>query len=291
MNLAAIDIGGSSIKFATWEDGRLQKVHALPTPDNLADFYQLLDGEVAKIKAESQVSGVAISSPGAVNKRSGVIEGASALPYIHNFPIVPKLEELFGLPVSIENDANCAALAELAAGAGKNNSSLAFLVIGTGVGGAIIFNRQIWHGAHLYGGEFGYQTTAQAGMTLSQAASPVQMAERYSRESGHEASGKEVYDLAKKGDQLALKEKNRSIKALAEAIYNLQHGFDPEKIIIGGAISNNPDLLTLLNEEISRIRQEVGIATVKPELAVCEYRGEANLRGCVYDFEQEHGEK
>lgn len=291
MNLAAIDIGGSSIKFATWEDGCLQKVHALPTPDNLEDFYSLLGGEVAKIKAESAVTGVAISSPGAVNKQSGVIEGASALPYIHNFPIVPKLEEIFGLPVSIENDANCAALAELADGAGKNNSSLAFMVIGTGVGGALIFNRQIWHGAHLYGGEFGYQTTAEAGMTLSQAASPVQMAERYSQASGHQASGKEVYDLAKAGDPLALKERSRSIGALAAAIFNLQHGFDPEKIIIGGAISNNPDLLGLLNEEIERIRQEVGIATVKPDLAVCEYRGEANLRGCVYDFEQEHGEE
>ena len=291
MALAAIDIGGTTIKFALWQKRELTDKHAVDTPDNLEDFYQALKAEVDKFKEKNNVTGVAISSPGAVNKKTGVIEGASALPYIHNFPIVPELEKLFGLPVSIENDANCAALAELAEGAGQGHDSLAFMVIGTGVGGALIVNRQIWHGAHLYGGEFGYQTTGDAGLTLSEAASPVQMVARYNEATGKKCSGKEVYDLAKAGDPVALKERTRSIKALANAIYNLQHGFDPEKVIIGGAISNNPDLLPLLNDEIAKIRKEVKIATVKPELAVCQYRGEANLRGCVVDFEQEHGEE
>ncbi|MBT8951554.1 N-acetylmannosamine kinase, partial [Lactobacillus delbrueckii subsp. bulgaricus] len=86
----------------------------------------LLTTQVAQMKRDYQIAGVGISSPGAVNKATGIIEGASALPYIHNFRIQPELQRRFELPVSMENDANCAALAELADGAGKQVASLCF---------------------------------------------------------------------------------------------------------------------------------------------------------------------
>lgn len=129
MNLIAIDIGGTTIKIATWINQKLKMAFTIDTPDNLDTFYEELTDAVNEIKANHNIDGVAISSPGAVNKATGVIEGASALPYIHNFKIVPELEKRFGLPVSIENDANCAALAEIADGAAKGCSSMAFLVI------------------------------------------------------------------------------------------------------------------------------------------------------------------
>ena len=68
-----------------------------------------------------------------------MIEGASALPYIHDFEIHAELEKRFGLPVSIENDANCAALAEVKFGAAKGLSDVLLLVLGTGVGGSVGF--------------------------------------------------------------------------------------------------------------------------------------------------------
>lgn len=129
MNLIAIDIGGTTIKIATWINQKLKMVFTIDTPDNLDTFYEELTDAVNEIKAKNKIDGVAISSPGAVNKKTGVIEGASALPYIHNFKIVPELEKKFGLPVSIENDANCAALAELVDGSAKGCSSMAFLVL------------------------------------------------------------------------------------------------------------------------------------------------------------------
>ena len=93
---------------------------------------------VEQAKKEHIIQGVAISSPGAVNKNTGVIEGASALPYIHGFNIQSELETLFALPVSIENDANCAALAEVAFGAAKGCTTALLLVLGTGVGLSLI---------------------------------------------------------------------------------------------------------------------------------------------------------
>lgn len=284
MNLAAIDIGGTTIKIATWKDNQLQDKHAIDTPKDLNGFYKALTEEVNKIKKDTKIEGVAISSPGAVNKKTGIIGGSSAIPYIHNFKIVDKLEKRFGLPVSIENDANSAALGELAEGSGKGCDSMAFFVIGTGIGGALIINQKVWHGAHLFGGEFGYMI--MGAHTLSELASPVAMANRYNERTGKHLDGKTIFELADKDDSVVSDERQTLIHALAVAIYNIQHSFDPEKIVLGGGISNNPELIPLLNKEIDRLRDGLDLVTLKPDIVLCKLKSDANLRGAVADFEQ-----
>lgn len=284
-DLGLIDIGGTSIKMAVMQNQKLKKLPSIPTPKTLEKFYSVLNENVAKMKLEYQIKGVGISSPGAVNKKIGVIEGASAIPYIHNFKIQQALSDKFGLPVSMENDANCAALAELDSGAGKNVSSLLFLIIGTGVGGSVIVNHKIWHGAHLFGGEFGY-TLVDDKNILSNLATSVGVAKRYNKTSQPKTnySGKEVFDLADQGDIRAQKEVQTMYSSLAKGIYNLQYSFDPELIVLGGAVSNNPHLIPEVDKEIEKIRQIVKIASIKPKIVPCEYTDEANLRGAYVDF-------
>ena len=284
MNLAAIDIGGTTIKIATWKDNQLQDKHAIDTPKDLDGFYEALTEEVNKIKKDTKIEGVAISSPGAVNKKTGIIGGSSAIPYIHNFKIVDELEKRFGLPVSVENDANSAALGELAEGSGKGCDSMAFFVIGTGIGGALIINQKVWHGAHLFSGEFGYMI--MGAHTLSELASPVAMANRYNERTGKHLDGKTIFELADKDDPVASDERQTLIHDLAVAIYNIQHSFDPEKIVLGGGISNNPELIPLLNKEIDRLRDDLDLVTLKPDIVLCKLKSDANLRGAVADFEQ-----
>lgn len=284
MNLAAIDIGGTTIKIATWKDNQLQDKHAIDTPKDLDGFYEALTEEVNKIKKDTKIEGVAISSPGAVNKKTGIIGGSSAIPYIHNFKIVDELEKRFGLPVSVENDANSAALGELAEGSGKGCDSMAFFVIGTGIGGALIINQKVWHGAHLFSGEFGYMI--MGAHTLSELASPVAMANRYNERTGKHLDGKTIFELADKDDPVASDERQTLIHALAVAIYNIQHSFDSEKIVLGGGISNNPELIPLLNKEIDRLRDDLDLVTLKPDIVLCKLKSDANLRGAVADFEQ-----
>ncbi|KRM91986.1 ROK family protein [Liquorilactobacillus cacaonum] len=288
--LAVVDIGGTTIKFATWDESRLLDIHRIQTPSDLTSFYDLLATEIEKIKEKIDIVGVAISSPGAVNKVSGVIEGASAIPYIHNFDMQSKLKKIFDLPVTLENDANCAALAELAVGAGEKNQSLAFLVIGSGVGGTVVIDRKIWHGAHLFGGEFGYML-ADDEHTLSNLGSPVELGKWYQQKTGKKASGKKVFELAKQDDLIAKEGIERMISVLATAVYNIQYSFDPEKIIIGGSISENPELLNMIDEKIAIIRRKVGIASIKPIVEACQYKGEANLRGAVEDYITTQGGK
>ncbi|RMW43098.1 ROK family protein [Lactiplantibacillus pentosus] len=289
--LGVIDIGGTTIKFAVWQDQQLVAKTKVATPTTLAEFYEVLTSQVAQMKADYQIGGVGISSPGAVNKATGVIEGASALPYIHNFEIQPELQRRFGLPVSMENDANCAALAELADGAGKDVASLCFLIVGTGVGGSVIVNHQIWHGAHLFGGEFGF-TLLNDHQILSEVGTAVSVANRYNAAHPNQSQldGQAVFELAAQGDAAAQAEVQVMIKALARAIYNLQYSFDPELIVMGGAVSNNPHLLPAIDAEIEKLRATVKIASIKPKVVACQYTDAANLRGAAVDFEQTYPE-
>ena len=287
-NLAVIDIGGTSIKFGAWVNNELITLGSEPTPDNIASFYKILKHRVDEIKAAyADISGVAISSPGAVNKEARQIDGASAIRYIHGFPIFEQLETLFDLPVSIENDANCAALAEVANGAGKDNKNVLFLVLGTGIGGAIIIDGKIFHGSHLYGGEFGFMLVNNH-ETLSEACSPVNLARKYNEITGEGLTGKEVFDLADQGNQIAYELREKMLKSLAVSIYNLQYSYDPEKFILGGGVSNNPRLLPLLKKKIHEVVASVPIAEIEPEVELCQFKSNANLYGAVVDFLQEH---
>lgn len=287
--LAAIDIGGTSIKFALWKNGRLEQKHARATPNNLNDFYKVLVHEVMYWKEREDLAGVAISTPGAVNKATGVIEGASALPYIHHFNIQKVLEERFALPVSMENDANCAALAELAEGAAKGVNSAALVVIGTGIGGSLILGKKIWHGAHLHGGEFGFMKV-HGEKSLSYEATPVQMAKRYNEVTHKSLTGEEVFELADNGDDIAKTERAHFINQIAEAIFNIQHSFDPERILLGGGVSNNFKLLPLVQEALQALRseyqQQLQLETLDSDIRICKWQSGANLRGAVEDFYQ-----
>lgn len=289
MTLLCIDIGGTSIKFAICHKGRLKKQSSRPTPQSLEDFYHMLDERLAYYRTE-KLSGIAISSPGAVNKATGIIEGASALPYIHGFPIQQCLEERLGLPVSIENDANCAALAESALGAGQGTSSLAMLVLGTGVGGSLVINGRIHYGAHLFGGEFGFMVMNERYQTFSELGTVVNMAKRYSQiiNDGKSYTGKEVLELADQGNPVALKERQVFLQSLAMGVFNIQHAFDPEMILIGGGVSQADFLLPALEAELDKLYQIVSISDLRPQLAICHFKNEANLLGASIDFMQEH---
>lgn len=289
MTLLCIDIGGTSTKFATCRKGKLEKQSSCPTPHSLEGFYRMLDERLAYYRTE-KLSGIAISSPGAVNKKTGSIEGASALPYIHGFPIRQDLEKRFGLPISMENDANCAALAESALGAGQGASSIAMLVLGTGVGGSLVINGRIHYGAHLFGGEFGFMVMNERYQTFSELGTVVNMAKRYSQiiNDGKSYTGKEVLELADQGDPVALKERQVFLQSLAMGVFNIQHAFDPDRILIGGGVSQADFLLPALEAELDKLYQLVSISDLKPQLAVCQFKNEANLLGASIDFMQEH---
>jgi len=255
--IISIDVGGTSIKYGLWNETEqlLSSKGKVATPKDLAGFYDAIQSIVAKFTDE-KVDGVGFSIPGAVNQKTGVIGGISALPYIHNFPIQAELENILNLTVTMENDANCAALAEVAVGAASDMSDVIFIIIGTGIGGAVVLNRQIIHGKHLLGGEFG-MILDDKNERLSLRGTAVHMAERYSADSSHKFTGQEVLELAEQGDPVAQRYTDDIYQNLARAIYNLQFVVDPEAVIIGGGVSANNDFIQKLDDEIKNLVKDV----------------------------------
>lgn len=286
MSLLTIDIGGSSIKYAKFDDGELTEKSSFPTPDNIEDFYTELKKVSDDFKSRFDITGAAISSPGAVNKKTGVIEGASALPYIHNFDIHTKFEkEIFGLPVSIENDANCAALAEIEFGAARGLSDVLFVVLGTGVGGAVVMDGKIHHGKHLFGGEFGFMLMDDKN-SFSDLGTTIRMAERYNKRIGKELDAIEIFELASQGDEIAQEEKEIFLFNVAKGIFNLTYSFDPECVVIGGGVSQADWLIPALQQQFDKILEIVDVATFVPDVLTCEFKNDANLIGAAVDFRQ-----
>ncbi|WP_334333077.1 ROK family protein [Companilactobacillus sp. HBUAS59544] len=282
--LIVIDVGGTTIKYALWNEQakKLSNKNNLNTPDNIEDFYQMLEKICDEFKFE-KIDGAGFSIPGTVNQKTGIIGGISALPYIHHFPIAQAIQERLNLKVSLENDANCAALAELSVGAAKNLADILFLVIGTGIGGAVVSNHQIIRGSNLYGGEFGMMMGDKK-KQLSLWGSAVHMAERYNSKYGTNLSGKQVIELADSGDFTAKTEAQVMYDNLAQAIYNLQFITDPQAIIIGGGVSRSSIFMRHLTETVDAYVDSLGNIPIRPKVLASKFHNDANLIGAAYNF-------
>ncbi|WP_300385454.1 ROK family protein [Clostridium sp.] len=283
---ACLDIGGTSIKVAIAdENGNLFSKDTLFVSHKLENFINAIVSWVEKMKLQYDIKGIAISSPGAVNTKTGIVGGDSAVPCIHGPNWKEVLGGKLGLPVSIENDANCAALAEAFSGSGKEFKDMMFVVCGTGIGGAIVKEGKIHHGKHLHGGEFGFMIMQEEDgefKNFSEVASTMSFVRKV-REYYNDDSwdGEKVFKAAENGDEICIDVIDRFYMNLAKGIFNLQHIYDPEIILLGGAISNREDFIEKINEKMDYLRGKISIATIKPQLDTCTHKKDANLVGAL----------
>jgi predicted NBD/HSP70 family sugar kinase len=291
MYILVFDIGGTSIKYGVLDrNGEIFEKGKFKTPQN--DIDELIAGILnlkEKFEKKYELEGIALSCPGTVDDRTGVIGGASSVPCIHGFDFRAKIREATGIKnIRMDNDANCAGLAEVWKGAAKNNSDVLFVIFGSGVGGAVIKDKKIHKGAHLKGGEFGYMIISQECDVLSKVASPVNMAKMVAKRKGLESlTGEEAFKLAEAGDIIAIEEIERLYYNMAIGIYNIQYIFDPEVIVIGGGISEREDILENIEMCMDDILAKVEIAEVaktRPIIRKCKFRNDANLIGAVYNY-------
>ena len=287
MSIVVFDIGGSAVKYGLWENGDLSNKASFTTPKSWNDMKEEMLSIYQNFNESYSIEGVAISAPGAVDAIEGTISGISAVPYLHYFPIKKEWEDLFGVPVSMENDANCAALAELWLGAAKDIQNALFIVIGSGIGGSVIINRKLFKGKDLFGGEFGYMLL-DGQHTLSELGSPVHTAELYSKELGLDTvvDGKFLFEEADRGEPVAMKYVEGLIDALALGIYNLSISFNPDMVVIGGGLSTRKDLIQRLNKRTAFYLERQKAEDLKLVIEVCQFNNDANLIGAVAHFEE-----
>lgn len=286
--LLVIDIGGTTVKYGTWANNLLADKGRFDTPHTWPDL--LADLLRVQKQANRDFAGVAISLPGSVDTVAGKISGTSAVDYLNGFPIKAALNAAMGLPVSIQNDANCAALAESWKGNAQDVDDAMLLIIGTGIGGSLLLNHQLVTGKNNFTGEFGYMVMNEVGGTLSELASPVRMAQRYGREKRllTAVTAQDVYDDAAAGDVTAQQCIHEMLRWLSVGAFNSYVSVNPQRLLIGGGISARPGFVAQLRDLIQRLMRDNG-APIDVDVQPCRFLNDANLIGAVRQFYLEYG--
>ncbi len=293
-----IDIGGTAIKYGLLnEQGEILEKGETPTPkDTLDHLLESLDSFISKYKDE--VSGIAMSAPGRIDTKTGYMHTAGAINhYLGNQPLGEILTNKYNLPVAIDNDAKCAANAELWLGSLKDVSSGVVIIIGTGLGGGIVINNKVWRGFNgaageisnlpydynnLPSGAFWAQINGVYGLIAPYAAR-----KELPRE---EVNGRIFFEALHNNDEDAKAVFDSYIASMVAGIISLQATLDVERFCIGGGISAQDILI----ETIDKAVDEFFVAnpwfpSIKPEIVRCEYKNDANLIGALNNFYEVHG--
>lgn len=287
-----IDIGGTLIKYAEMDQAGtiISKDKIGSTNTDIEVFRSKIYGIIESHDLE-QLKGIAISCPGTIDVHSGQIFYGGFLPFLHEVNLVQELEEKYNIPVTIENDGKCAALAELWLGSIKDTTNAAVLILGSGIGGGIIIDGKIHHGANLFAGEVSYimhsiNLTTKQGNYFGLDCSAVQLIKRIANLKGlpDETDGEAVFEFIKQNDQQANEIFNAYCLLLATQIINLQCIIDPERFAIGGGISAQPILFERLAWALNEVKAANPILKVNTTVVPCQFRGDANLYGALYHF-------
>lgn len=266
--LLGIDLGGTTVKMAILtEEGEIQQKWSINT--NILDEGRHIVPDIIESilhhlslynMSSDDFIGIGMGSPGTVDREAGTVIGAYNLNWKTLQRVKEQIESATNIPFTIDNDANVAALGERWKGAGENSSDVTFITLGTGVGGGIIAEGHLLHGAVGAAGEIGHITVDPDGFdctcgkkgcleTVASATGVVrlarQMAEEFAGDSklkellddGQDVTSKTVFELAEDGDHLALMVVDKVAFYLGLACGNIGNMLNPTDIVIGGGVS------------------------------------------------------
>ena len=289
MKNLVFDIGGTAIKYGICENDKLLQLNEIPTHAIMGGRYVMdtLTGLIRSIIEKTQCDAIGISTAGQVDASKGsIIYANSNLPNYTGTQIRQELENTFHLPVAVENDVNSAAIGEAVYGAGQEFPDFLCLTYGTGVGGAIIHNKQIYHGSSFSAGEFGAIVTHGAAKTFGSDFFDG-CYERYASTTALVNSASSFDSSLTNGKKIFERINDEEIKAIVdcwitEIIFGLTtliHIFNPSCIILGGGIMVQPYII----EQIKvRITQSVMPSFAHVEIKPAALGNAAGLLGANY---------
>jgi predicted NBD/HSP70 family sugar kinase len=250
--IAVFDCGGTEIKYGIMNfDGDFVLKRTQPSKASMGgkEMVDALIPIILKYKDRYNISGVAISATGVVHPNSGVVLASNqTIKDYDGFKIKNYIELQTGLFTTVENDVNCAALAEANFGYELLNNFIV-LTVGTGIGGAIVLNKNVYHGHSYSSGEWGHMIIN--GQRYEDIASTSSLVRNVQSSGLNVESGIEVFYHYDRKEPLAVKCVNHFYDALATGIANLIFILNPAYVVIGGGISNRKLFLDELNHHLS----------------------------------------
>ncbi len=306
--LFTIDIGGTFIKYGLMDvDYHLVHTDKIPTPPTIEEFWQGLEEIITPDR--EQIEGIAISCPGEIQKSLGFVFRGGLIPYLRNIPLASKLKQTFDLPVTVINDGDAAGLAEARLGNLKDCPCGATLVLGTGVGLALISNGDLLSGWQLTeyirsidkaertpeNRRFHCELFLQGiSNLLENTGSAVQFVEKASHILNLEkADGLAVFKVLNQDDNEEVKSLFQSYcHDIAILIFNLQSLLRLEKVTIGGGISSQPLLIDEINHQYHDLLSQRGHEQFEAlPIQAARFHNESNLIGASSFFYSSENQK
>lgn len=295
-----MDLGGTFLKYALGTpDGELVVHKKTPSKgkEPKQEIFNVIFTaieELLKIAQEQggRVIAIGLGSPGAIDFEKGKQIGSTPnLPYWTDADIRGEIELKFGIPVWADNDANVMAFAESRMGAAKGYKYVIALTLGTGIGGGIILNKEIFRGANYAGAELGHITIDYNGLKcncggtgcIERYASATGMVENYAKRKKIDPASvntEKIFELAKAGESDALATIEDTCNCLGAALATLVNIFNPEIIIIGGGVGDAGDRFI---EKIHNALKEkaMGPALLNLKLARARLGNKAGIIGAI----------
>jgi len=301
-----LDVGGTAIKAGVCsEDGKLLHTFEGPTENekgsdrvmgNMAKYARTV---VEQISASwDDVAGVGVGVPGFLDIQNGVLLASPNL-VLKNAPLQDYLSEQLGKPVRINNDANVAALGEAWGGAGRGVSDCVMYTLGTGVGGGIIIGGRIVVGCNAMAGELGHiaivpdleaiqcgcgkkgclETVASATGIIRMAKDAVERGELVQL-ANREITAKDVFDLAKAGNETAARIVQRAAHYLGKSMALVSVVVNPQRFIIGGGVAKAGEYLFGLIRE-AYLKHALEAASKGVEIVPAELGNNAGVVGAA----------
>ncbi len=297
--IVGVDLGGTNIVAGAMPVDGSREI-AMSTTQTLAEggagavvdrIAAMIDKVIAQTMAETGASrsaflGVGIGSPGPLNREKGIVIITPNLGW-KNFPLRDEISSRVKLEATLDNDANCATLGEFWCGAAKGGRNVIGMTLGTGIGGGLILDGKLFHGASDVAGEIGHTTIDSTGRRckcgnygcLEAYASGPAIAER-AREALRGDEGESilvgmvegdarkitaatVYEAAKRGDITAREVVRETARFLGAGVANLLNIFNPDTVVLAGGVTQAGDAL------FQPLRAEVKRRAFKPAVQAC----------------------
>ena len=289
-----LDIGGTFIKYALMtNEGTFLEKNKVKTPvDSIENLVKVI-GKIYDYYKE-QIEGIAISMPGIIDTERGYAHTGGFLNYNSNKEIVKIIQKRCPIKITIENDGKCAALAEAWQGSLKGCRYGAVIVLGTGVGGGIIIDGKVHKGRNFFAGEFSYmrnntgiKNNFENLWAISNGSAALTKA--FTEKKGlnpEEVDGFRVFESINSGDREASDILEGFANNIAAQIINIQCVLDPERVSIGGGISEQPILIEYINKKLEEQYNSTEDFFYMPRIKVekCTFGNDSNLLGALYNY-------
>lgn len=288
----AIDIGGTMIKYGLInEEGHILEKYKMATeaeqggPGIMSKVMRI----IACLSEHQTLSGVCLSSAGMVDPNKGEIffSGPTIPNYAGtNFKTV--VEETYGIPCEIENDVNCAGLAEVVSGSAKNSQITLCLTIGTGIGGCLLTKSDVFHGYSNSACEIGYLPMGKANFQeLASTTTLVRKVAEAQDENVADWNGYRVFEEAKNGNAICITEIEQMVDYLGQGIATICYVVNPQTVVLGGGIMEQK---TYLQDKIERAVNQHLLSSLaeKTTLVFAQHENNAGMLGAFYHYMNVH---